>query len=165
MQKRRIKANTGILIYEPNHPRAGYDGYVPEHILIAEKILGHPLRPLIVIHHPNGNQDNSIFVICENQAYHLFLHRRLRALIACGRPSWRKCKFCKEYDAPENLYIYKNGEYVNGGNVYHLKCVRDYRAQGYRRQTVKEVSNGSSISEPEGHSPEVSERADLGGGD
>jgi len=148
MQKKRVKPNTGILIYEPNHQRAGYNNYVPEHILIAEKILGHPLHPFVVIHHPNGNQDNSIFVICENQAYHLFLHRRLRALMACGHPSWRKCKFCKEYDAPENLYIFKNGEYVSGSNIYHEKCRNEYRKKGLSL-SPKEVPDGSNTTAKE----------------
>jgi len=119
---------SGILIWNPYHPRANISGYVLEHILIAERILGHPPPLLVVIHHPNGNQDNSVFVICENQAYHLFLHQRIRALGACGHANWRKCVFCKKYDDPQNLFISK----LSRGPIFHRNCRSEYKKS--RRQ-------------------------------
>lgn len=108
----------------PDHPRADFHGYVFEHILTAEKALGHLLELPHVVHHHTPDQ----IVICENQAYHLLLHQRTRALRVCGHASWLKCKYCKEYDAPENL----NTE----GN--HHKCCNEYRKnKGYGR-----VQNG-----------------------
>src|SRR6266852_837011 len=39
-----------------------------------------------------------------------------RRELASGHPDWRKCCMCKEYDAPENLYISKVG------GCWHKKC-------------------------------------------
>jgi hypothetical protein len=99
------------LIYTPGHPRA-HRNYVLEHILIAEKAFGGPLPPKAVVHHHTPEQ----LVICHDQGYHLLLHKRAKALSACGNPNWRKCSFCQKYDDPINLYIYKTG------GPYHKDC-------------------------------------------
>jgi len=82
------------LIKAPNHPRES-KGYVFEHILIAEKVLGHPLPKGAVNHHHPSIKNATNLVICENDAYHKVLHQRMRALNACGHSNWRKCKYCK----------------------------------------------------------------------
>lgn len=62
-------------ILMPDHPRAiSTAGYVFEHILIAEKALGKYLPPGAVVHHHSPTQ----LVICEDQAYHMLLHKRMR---------------------------------------------------------------------------------------
>lgn len=43
-------------ILTPGHPRGGRDGYVLEHILVAEKKIGRLLEKGEVIHHVNGNK-------------------------------------------------------------------------------------------------------------
>lgn len=99
----------------PDHPRANRYGYVFQHILIAEKILGKPLPPNVEIHHFPGSKQFTHLVICEDHKYHCFLHQRYRALKGCGHPDWRKCSFCKQYDDPQNLRIIDR-------RVYHLVC-------------------------------------------
>jgi hypothetical protein len=48
-----------ILVYSPSHERAVEAGYVPEQILVAEKVLGRPLSIDEDVRHINGNaQDN-----------------------------------------------------------------------------------------------------------
>ena len=98
------------LIREPEHPRS-VSGYVPEHILIAEKALGKFIKLPHVVHHHTPEQ----LVICENPGYHLLLHKRQRAYEACGNVHWLKCKYCKQYDDPENMFI-------SGDQHYHRAC-------------------------------------------
>lgn len=117
---RYIESQGYIRILKPEHHRANNIGYVCEHILVAEKVLGKKLPVGAVVHHKNSNkQDNKKknLVICENNIYHMYLHKRMRAYKACGNPSWLKCYICKKYDDPLN--IYKNN---NHGSTVHTKC-------------------------------------------
>lgn len=118
----------------PGHPRADSRGYVFDHVLIIEKITGEPMPPGSKVHHKNktpadNRPDNLVF--CPNQAYHKLLHQRMRALEACGHEEWRKCKFCKQYDAPENLYIHPH----NNKTSFHRECANAYRAR--RKQDAR----------------------------
>lgn len=94
-----------------------------EHVKVAEDALGKSLPRGVDVHHVDrdklNNRPNNL-VICPNRAYHKLIHQRMDALEACGHTNWRKCGICKQYDAPENLYIQK-------GNVYHQKCATSYR--------------------------------------
>ncbi len=104
-----------------NHPRANSWGYVPTHILNAEKAFGKPLPPMAVTHHFPNKTIFTYLVICQNNSYHHILHRRYRAFKACGHANWRKCYICKKYDDPQNLSLNKRS-----GN-YHKSCIRPYR--------------------------------------
>lgn len=109
------------------HPRQDEGGYVLEHLLVVERAMGKPLPQTAIIHHVNTNQkDNrpSNLVVCEDQAYHMLLHQRLRAFYACGHASWIKCKFCKLYDDPSRMFMRraKNGKL----QTYHRTCRNEY---------------------------------------
>lgn len=104
-------------------------GKKAEHITIAEKALGHALPVGAVVHHVNEDRlDNrpENLVICQNQAYHVLLHRRMRALEECGHADWMKCEFCHQYDTPENLYIRPN-KYAGFHRSCSAKHARDKR--------------------------------------
>lgn len=85
---------------------------------IAERALGKPLPATAVVHHVNEDwtdNRNENLVICENNAYHLFLHRRLRRYKACGHADWVRCVICKEY-GPDVV--------ASGYSYYHPACAR-----------------------------------------
>ena len=108
--------------YSPDHPRA-HDRHVLEHILIAEKALGRHLPPKAEIHHIDedpSNNDPSNLVICQSRSYHKLLHRRLRALKACGNPNALFCVYCKGYDRQEAMRVRTDG------NGVHRDCKHSY---------------------------------------
>lgn len=86
-----------ILRYLPEHPRARPRGYVPDHILIAEKALGKFLPVGSVVHHLNGikseNSGNNL-VVCQDERYHQLLHLRMKRKEKYGNFSVKKCKKC-----------------------------------------------------------------------
>jgi hypothetical protein len=68
-------------VYTPNHPYRTQDGYVAEHRLVFEKILGRFLEPIEIIHHKNHDRldnspDNLMFLV--NQAEHNKFHLKKR---------------------------------------------------------------------------------------
>lgn len=93
-----------------------------EHQWIVERVLGHPIPEGVEIHHadldPGNNTPNNL-VVCPDAAYHDLLHQRTNALLACGNPEWRKCRFCGEHDDPAVLYVSKS-------NVHHRACMTNY---------------------------------------
>ncbi len=99
-----------------------------EHVIVAEKVLGKPLPKGTEIHHIDGNKKNNDtrnLVVCPTHAYHSLLHMRTRALETCNHPDWIKCKFCKKYDDPKNLYVCPN----DGANAWHTRCHNTWRSE------------------------------------
>lgn len=116
------------LVFNPSHHRANKAGYVLEHILIAEKAINKSLPPHVVIHHFPFFPSNSL-IICQNQSYHKLLHQRYRAFQASNHSNWKKCRHCKKYDAPENLYL-------SGNKGIHRSCANDYLKE-WRKKEMK----------------------------
>lgn len=117
--------NGYVAVHRPGHPRAKSNGYVLEHLLIAERALGRPVPARYEVHHVNENPaDNrpSNLVICEDKAYHKLLHRRRDALRACGNPNWVRCVVCRCWGPPEGMYSAR----ASGSGSFHRDCRNQY---------------------------------------
>jgi hypothetical protein len=67
-------------------------GYTSDGLLLhrvrAERALGKPLPSRAEVHHADGSKsDDGPLVICQDRAYHLLLHARMRVLKAGGNPN------------------------------------------------------------------------------
>jgi hypothetical protein len=127
-----------IKVIKKDHPRANLGLYVFEHILVAEKVLGKYLPEKASIHHVNEDKTdnrNENLVICEDESYHQYLHVRMRMLKACGHADWRRCKFCRVYDKPENIVVVKQN-----GSFHHRDCYNKYQKE-YRKVRMEKQLN------------------------
>jgi hypothetical protein len=102
---RRIDTRGYVSVYAPNHPKA-HAGRVPEHILLVERALGHPMPVGSEVHHVDEDKQNNScgnLVLCPNREYHRLMEMRTRALDACGNPNYRLCYFCGTYADPSTM--------------------------------------------------------------
>lgn len=96
-----------------------------EHRRVVERALGHALRRSAPVHHVNNDRrDNrpQNLVACDSVEYHNVLHRRQRALDACGNPNWRRCTFCGQFGDPDRMRVPANVR----TSAYHMECRRAY---------------------------------------
>ena len=118
----RFQHGDYIKVYKPDHPRAR-DGHIYEHVAKVEEAIGHILPPQAVVHHINEirtDNRNENLVACENAGYHNLIHRRMRALRACGHAHFLKCRFCKKYDNPQGMCVVTRRE--GGIRGHHREC-------------------------------------------
>lgn len=80
---RLVDARGYILIWKKGHPYASCKGYVMEHRLVMEKIMGRILLPGEVVHHINGipgdNREENLRYY-ENHALHMIDHEKERKI-------------------------------------------------------------------------------------
>lgn len=85
--------------WAPGHPNASSSGCVSEHILFAERALGHLLPAGAQVHHVDENRFNNAnrnLVICHDGAFHKLLHTRARVIKSGGDPNTQRvCSTCR----------------------------------------------------------------------
>lgn len=92
----RTKSSTGyILVQAPQHPAAQATGYVPEHRLVMEEIIGRCLLPEETVHHVNGRRDDN-----RQENLELWTSRQPRGQRVADLVEW----------AEEILMLYKESE-------------------------------------------------------
>lgn len=127
-----------VHVKAPLHPRA-QSGYVPEHIMVAEQALGKPLPPAAPVHHVDlnrANNANNNLVICQDQAYHNLLHKRLRVVLAGGDPNTDKlCTKCHACLDLESSFSKDRSSTDGFTNVCRSCCSKIQK--GYREERKK----------------------------
>lgn len=138
-----------VLIYNPVHPRAIGTGYVPEHILVAEKVLNRSLSADEEVRHINGNpHDNrpaNLEIISANSDYKtqvldtdvdLGSRKPNKTFIPCRyqKPCWKevRSKIAKE----NGIYLPYYCSFQTEGDVY--RCSRFW---GYLEAEMEETKN------------------------
>lgn len=82
---RRINDHGYVEVRMPGHHRAHASGYVFEHILVAERVLGRRLRPRERVHHEDDNRQNnapSNLIVYPSNGQHL------KETLKGKRPNW-----------------------------------------------------------------------------
>ncbi len=99
------------------------------HRLRAIKALGHSLPVNAIVHHADGSKnDDAPLVICQDTAYHMLLHARMRIQAAGGNPnSDGLCSTCKAVKPREDFYPRAIAALGIASECRHCNCERQAR--------------------------------------
>lgn len=136
----RVKRVHGYtVILRPSHPRAHGAGYVYEHILVMESMIGRFLIAPEEVHHWDGDKSNNVpenLHLCKDNFEHSMIHRWMNARAASGRDDWRKCRYCNKWGPPDEMRANQT-KYAHTITGVHPACEREYKKQ--RRLTMESV--------------------------
>ena len=132
----RAKHSEGYwLIYQPKHPFATSQGYVPEHRLVVEKSVSRYVNPQKEhVHHIDGNKKN-------NDLKNLVLltpkeHHRIEfGWKKIDGEWWRPCTRCKRFLKLEgNFYVRSNGKAISACIECNAEIARKAKNERKRKQ-------------------------------
>lgn len=118
-------------VSSPYMQRSAGGVYRRDHVVVAERALGKPLPPGAPVHHYDGdghNNANRNLVICQDEAYHMLLHRRQRVRDAGGNPNTDLfCSACRRPRPMELFAVRKTGVRAGAPIAYCQPCNRERR--------------------------------------
>ncbi len=91
-----------VKLYMPEHPDANERGYVWRYRVIAEQVIGRPLRSQEVVHHIDGDETNDSpgnLMVFPNQAEHARYHGKTRSRELVERMFTASPNFRKKQEA------------------------------------------------------------------
>jgi hypothetical protein len=137
-----IRPNTYRHVRVESHPRARSGGKtIAVHVLVAEAALGRYLPDGVEVHHVDGNRQNNAntnLVICENKAYHHWLHMRARIVAAGGNPNTQLlCWMCRLPKDKELFAVSRRN--ATGKQAACRECTTAAR-KSYKRKSRKKVA-------------------------
>lgn len=100
------------------------------HRIRAEHALGKPLPNGAVVHHADGSKDiDAPLVICQDHAYHMLLHRRMRVKVAGGNPNTDR--MCSRHQSPQPIEAFGCFKYgPDGLSEYCRSCWNAMKRSG-----------------------------------
>ncbi len=144
-----------VLVYQPSHRRAFPNGYVPEQIIVVEKILKRQLSPDEDVRHINGDtQDNrpeNLEIISANNGYKVQLvgdnslqevrKTTSKTFIPCKfqRPCWKEVR---EPIARQNkIYLPYICSFQMEGDIYHCSHFWKFLDKSMEEERRKSVDD------------------------
>ena len=102
---RRIDSNGYVFIHKPEHPRANVDGYVFEHRLVMESVIGRYLKKNEISHHINGNRSDNrkenLLLVENNSIHQKRYHLKTLRKNFAKSPSHMKHSYLKKISASQ----------------------------------------------------------------
>lgn len=110
-----------VFKFAPDHPRTSTRGYVLEHILVMESVIGGPIPEGMVVHHrdkvkTNNDPSNLQLMTAKD-------HSKLHALLNASQlgAENRRCSYCKMVDHISNMSVNTASRHY-----FHRKCKSAY---------------------------------------
>jgi hypothetical protein len=127
-----------VLVYFPEHPKS-HNGYIYQHIMVVEKLLGRYLYPEERVHHIDGDRGNnkkSNLLLCSCDSQHKRIHHGWKMR---DNKWFKKCFGCKKLLEVENNF-HKRGN-KNKTPINLCKKCSNLKSKLWKREKRKKLIN------------------------